>query len=132
MFFNNLAIFVLALFLVISIFVLLRRKNLKKFPIFNQSLNVLSMIIFATIIILIIYGCKGPFETFENIKKVDHFSQEILEEAKNGIIDGDKIASYIKDNKLTKENINSIIEQLQTPVEDKKEDRKEDKKEDKK
>lgn len=102
---------------------LLGVKNIKNLKKFKMTLQFLSLVVFITIIILILYGCKGPFENFENKPKLDHFSQEILDDAKKGVIDGGKIASYIKSDKLTKEDIDSIIQELQLP-EDKKEDKK--------
>jgi c-di-AMP phosphodiesterase-like protein len=121
MFFDDLGIMIrlfspfftmmVTIILVSSIFMIYVNKKLAKTYIFA-----LSIYIAVTILVLVLIGCyKEPVEKFENQTKpkIDTFSQEILQDAENGVVDAAKIAEYIKNDKLSKESLGTIIQSLE-------------------
>jgi hypothetical protein len=61
---------------------------------------------------LLIVGCqKSNVERFEN-KPLTDFQSKVINDVKNGKINGKVIAKYIQDNKLTKDDLNNIVQKL--------------------
>jgi hypothetical protein len=82
----------------------------------------ITVYIIFTILLIVLFGCFiNPVETFENQDKSkpkkDKFSQEILDDAEQDVVDAAKIAKYIQDDKLSKESLDMIIQTLGTKAE---------------
>jgi len=85
----------------------------------------ITVYIIFTILLILLFGCfidpANPVETFENPDKskpkIDKFSQEILDDAEQDVVDAAKIAKYIQDDKLSKESLDMIIQTLGTKAE---------------
>lgn len=71
----------------------------------NTRILLLVAIIVVVFILSFLFYKK---ETFENPKKI----QEIVDGVKGGDIDNAKITEYIKNNKLSKEELDEIIKNL--------------------
>jgi F0F1-type ATP synthase membrane subunit a len=72
----------------------------------NTRIFLLVVIIVIVFILSILFYKKK--ETFENSSKI----QELIEGVKGGDIDNAKITEYIKNNKLSKEELDEIIKKL--------------------
>lgn len=83
---------------------------------FNEkNLNMFSLFLCLVIVILLIFGCSYKrVEHFNNTKKknIEEFQNSIIEGVMNGKIDKKKITEYIKENKLSKQDLNGIIETI--------------------
>jgi uncharacterized membrane protein YvbJ len=71
----------------------------------NSRMFLLVAIIIIVFILSILFYKK---ETFENSSKI----QELIDGVKGGDIDNAKITEYIKNNKLSKEELDEIIKKL--------------------
>ena len=79
-----------------------------------EYINILSAIIFFVIVVLSVFGCKlNRQEGFENNKR-ENFQNEIVDQVKSGKIDVQLIEQYIKEKKLTKEDLDAIIKAVET------------------
>lgn len=82
-----------------------------------EYLNILSAIIFFIIVVLTVFGCNysSYSEGFTNKKeKKENFQNEIIDQVKGGKIDVQLIEKYIKENKLTKEDLDAIIKAVES------------------
>lgn len=77
----------------------------------NNTINILSLILCVVIIIVLLFGSRQIkfFEKFESVAPLTSFQQEILEGVKKGNVDTNMIEQYIKENKFTKEDLDTII-----------------------
>jgi hypothetical protein len=82
------------------------------FKFLSQYIDYISLILCLIIFTLLIVGCqKSNIERFEN-KPLTEFQSKVINDVKNGKINGKVIAKYIQDNKLTKEDLNNIVQKL--------------------
>ena len=73
-----------------------------------EFINVLSGILFFIIIVMIVFGCQvNVQEQFQN--KKENFQNEIIDQVKGGKIDIKMIEQYIKEKKLSKDDLDAII-----------------------
>lgn len=82
------------------------------FKFLSQYIDYISLILCLIIFTLLIVGCqKSNIERFEN-KPLTEFQSKVINDVKNGKINGKVIAKYIQDNKLTKEDLNNIVQKI--------------------
>lgn len=82
------------------------------FKLLSKYIDYISLILCVIIFTLLIVGCqKSKIERFEN-KPLTEFQRKVVNDVKNGKIDGKVIAKYIQDNKLTKEDLNNIVQKM--------------------
>lgn len=78
-----------------------------------EYLNAVSAILFFIIVILTVFGCNlSSREGFQN--KRENFQNEIIDQVKGGKIDVQLIEQYIKEKKLTKEDLDVIIKAVES------------------
>lgn len=77
----------------------------------NDVLNIISLFLCVIITVALLFGCKRVtfFERFETSAPLTAFQQQVLEGVKKGNIDTNMIEQYIKENKFTKEDLDTII-----------------------
>jgi hypothetical protein len=80
-----------------------------------EFINVLSGILFFIIIVMIVFGCQvNVQEQFQN--KKENFQNEIIDQVKVGKIDIKMIEQYIKEKKLSKDDLDAIIKAVNENV----------------
>jgi putative sterol carrier protein len=80
-----------------------------------EFMNVLSGILFFIIIVMIVFGCQvNVQEQFQN--KKENFQNEIIDQVKGGKIDIKMIEQYIKEKKLSKDDLDAIIKAVNENV----------------
>lgn len=81
-----------------------------------KHINYFSIALCVIIVTLLLTGCnKKKVERFEN-KGLTDFQNRLVNDVKNGKINGKIISKYIKDNKLTKNDLNGIISNIASSV----------------
>jgi hypothetical protein len=82
------------------------------FKFLSEYIDYISLMLCLIIFTLLIVGCqKSNVERFEN-KPLTDFQSKVINDVKNGKINGKVIAKYIQDNKLTKDDLNNIVQKL--------------------
>ena len=81
-----------------------------------NHINYFSIALCVIIVTFLLTGCnKKKVERFENSGLTD-FQNRLVNDVQKGKIDGKIISKYIKDNKLTKNDLNSIIANISSSV----------------
>lgn len=81
-----------------------------------KHINYFSIALCVIIITFLLTGCnKKKIERFEN-KGLNDFQTRLVNDVKNGKIDGKIISKYIKEKKLTKNDLNGIIANIASSV----------------
>jgi Zn-dependent M16 (insulinase) family peptidase len=81
-----------------------------------KHINYFSIALCVIIVTFLLSGCnKKKIERFEN-KGFTDFQNRLVNDVKNGKIDGKIISKYIKEKKLTKNDLNSIISNIASSV----------------
>lgn len=81
-----------------------------------KYINYFSIALCVIIVTLLLTGCnKKKVERFEN-KGLTDFQNRLVNDVKNGKVDGKIISKYIKEKKLTKNDLNSIISNIASSV----------------
>lgn len=81
-----------------------------------KHINYFSIALCVIIVTFLLSGCNNKkIERFKNNKFTD-FQKRLVNDVKNGKIDGKIISKYIKEKKLTKKDLNSIISNIASSV----------------
>ena len=77
-----------------------------------KILDILCGVLVIIILIIIFFGCfkKNSFERFENT--LNEHQKQIIEGVKGGKIDSELISKYIKEDKLKKEDLDTVVSYL--------------------
>lgn len=80
---------------------------------YTKYINILSFVIFVAIIITTLFGCNNvQKEEFQNNK--EHFVNSIIHGIQTGTIDIKTMEKYIRENNLTKEDLERILASIET------------------
>jgi len=81
-----------------------------------KHINYFSIALCVIIVTFLLSGCnQKKIERFEN-KGFTDFQNRLVNDVKNGKIDGKIISKYIKEKKLTKNDLNSIISNIASSI----------------
>lgn len=87
--------------------------KLKYVKMLSNATGWIVVIIFLLIIFITLFGCKFQFqENYEN--KPNNVQSEIIDQVKTGKIDVHMIEQYIKEKKLNKEDLDTIIRAVES------------------